>query len=74
MADVVPIKDYRGYERKVRQSAAGVLRDCRSRHPTDVLVMGYDAAGQFFVQGAPPDPGQALWLMELAKKTLLGLA
>jgi hypothetical protein len=72
-ADVLPIKGHRGYERKVRQSAAAVLRDCRARHPTDVLVMGYDAEGRFFVQGAPPDPGQALWLMELAKKMLLGL-
>lgn len=71
MGDIVPIKKHRDFERRVKRSASGVLRDCRARHPTDVLVMGYDAAGRFFVQGEPPDPGLALWLMELARKKLV---
>lgn len=72
MGDIVPIKKHRDYQRRTRQSAAGVLRDCRARHPTEVLVMGFASDGDFFVQSCPPDPGLALWLMELAKKRLLG--
>lgn len=73
MADVLPIKGHREFERQVRRSAAGVLRDCRALGPTDVLVIGFGADGLLFVQASPPDPGNAMWLMELAKKQLLGL-
>lgn len=34
--------------------------------------MGFDAGGNFFVQSSPPDPAQAMWLMVLATKRLLG--
>jgi hypothetical protein len=73
MADIVPIKAHREYDRQTKRSAAGLLREVRALGPTDVLVMGYGADGNFFVQGSPPDPGNALWLMELAKRRLLGL-
>jgi hypothetical protein len=72
MADIVPIKAHRAYERKTKQSAAGVLKDCRSMHPTEVLVIGYAADGELFVRGSPPDPGNAFWLMEMARKKLVG--
>lgn len=71
MGDIVPIQKHREFVRHTKRSAAGVLRDCRAKHPTDVLVMGYDGDGRFFVQGSPPDPGNALWLMELARKKLV---
>lgn len=73
MADIVPIKAHQQYERQTKQSAAGVLRDVRDQHPTEVLVIGYDAAGQLILRGSPPDPANAMWLMELAKRRLLGL-
>lgn len=71
MADIVPIAKHRDYERQTKQSAAGVLRTARARNPTEVLVIGIDAAGDLFASASPPDPGNALWLMELAKLKLL---
>jgi hypothetical protein len=73
MADIVPIKAHREYARSTKRSAAGCLRDARAKHPVEVLVIRTDAAGQFFVIGAPPDPDGALWMMEKAKLKLLGI-
>lgn len=73
MADILPIKGHGLYERQTRQSAAGCLRSVRERlKPRAVLVMGYDDEGEFFVRAAPNDPAEAMWLMELAKRRLLG--
>lgn len=72
MADVVPIAKHRDYKRQVKRSAAGVLRECRALHPTEILVIGIGPSGDLFVQGSPPDPGNAMWLMECAKRKLLG--
>lgn len=73
MADIVPIKRHKDFARQTKRLAAGVLRDCRALHPTEVLCIGYGSDGQLFVQGAPPDPANAIWLMELAKLKLVGL-
>lgn len=73
MADIIPIKHHREYTRETKRSAAGCLRNARERHPVEVLVIGIDADGDFFVTGAPPDPDGALWLMERAKLKLLGV-
>lgn len=72
MADVIPIKDHRQYQRRAKLSAAIVLRECRAKGASEMLVIGVDRDGQLFVNGSPPDPGNALWLMEMAKKKLLG--
>lgn len=74
MADIVPINGHREYERQTKRNAAGVLRDARACKPSEVLVIGTDADGQLFVSGSPPDPGNAMWLMERAKLRLLGVA
>ena len=71
MADIVPIGKHREYERQTKQSAAGCLRSARARRPTEVLIIGYDKDGEFFVMGSPPDPGNAFWLMELARRQLM---
>lgn len=74
MADVLPIKGHREFERQTKRSAAGVLRQVRERaRPTEVLVIGLDEDGQLFVQSSPTDPANALWLMELAKQKITGL-
>lgn len=73
MADLIPIKSHAAFERQTKRSAAGVLRDVRATHPREVFVVYLDAAGEVGVQGFPPDPGNALWLMEMAKAKLLGL-
>ena len=70
MAAVLPIRGHRAYERQTRRSAAGVLRDARTRNPSEVLCIGYDASDDLFVIGSPPDPANAMWLMELAKRKL----
>jgi hypothetical protein len=41
---------------------------------TDVLVIGYDADGEFYFAGSMADGGDALWLLELAKRRLFGVA
>lgn len=76
MADIIPIQTPHGeFTRQTKRSVAGVLRDARTRNPTEVLVIGTDDAGNLFVTSSPPDPGNALWLMELAKLRLTrGLA
>lgn len=72
MADVVPIAKHREYVRQTKRHAAGVLRDVRALHPTEILVIGTKPNGDYFVQGAPPDLGNALLLMEMGKRILLG--
>lgn len=72
MADVVPIATHRDFVRQTKRHAAGVLRDVRAMHPTEILVIGTKPNGDYFVQGAPTDLGNALLLMEMAKHILLG--
>jgi len=71
MADVVPIKKHREYYRQTKRSAAGCLREARSRNPSDVVVIGYDQSGELFIMSEPVDPGHVLWMMESAKAHLL---
>jgi hypothetical protein len=71
MADIVPIAKHREYYRQTKRSAAGVLVSVRALKPTEVLCICYDADGELFVQGSPPDPANAMWLMEQAKQRLL---
>ena len=37
----------------------------------DVLIIGYDKAGELYFASSRADGGSVLWLMELAKKRLL---
>lgn len=71
MADIIPIKKHREYVRETKRHAAGVLRDVRAMNPTEILVIGTHPNGDYFVQGSPPDLGNALILMEMAKKLLM---
>lgn len=72
MAEIVPIKRHALYRRQKRESAAGALRKARANKLTDVLIIGWDEAGDLYVSGSPPDPNQALWLMEACKRRLFG--
>ena len=73
MADVLPIKGHREYERMGRRSVAGCLRHVREFHkPKTVLVIGYDHSGELFVNSVPNDPAEAMWLMALATRKLTG--
>lgn len=49
-----------------------VLLDSISRNLTDCIVIGRTKEGDLFFAGSMADGGDALWLMELAKKDLLG--
>lgn len=70
MADILPIKGHAEFVRSTKRSAAGVLRDVRQMNPSEVLCIGYSAEGNLFVSSSPPDPANAMWLMELAKRKL----
>lgn len=70
MAEVIPIKRHKQYVRETKLSAAGCLREVRACRPTEVLCIGYGDDGHLFVRGSPPDPANAMWLMELAKRKL----
>lgn len=47
-----------------------VLKDNVGLGLTEVLVIGVCADGETVVGGSPPDPANALWLMEMARKRL----
>jgi len=70
VADIIPIRGHALYSRQTKRSAAGVLRTVRRLNPAEILVIGTDEEGHLFVQGSPPDPANAMWLMELAKRKL----
>lgn len=69
MADVVPIRATAGeFVRKKRLHVRHVL--AQAKGCDEVLVIGV-RDGELHLRGAPNDPGNALWLMELARKRLL---
>ena len=71
MADVLKLSDQPGaFNRRRRNSVKRVLNQARGL--TEVLVIGYEGDGELYVRGCPNDPAQAVWLMELAKRKLLG--
>lgn len=70
MGDIVPIAGHRDYYRQTKRGAAGVLSACKKKRATEILVIGADKDGNCFVQGSPPDPANACWLMEMARKIL----
>lgn len=72
MGDLVPIGKHKEFARQTKQSAAGALRDSRAMNPTEIFIIGVKPDGDIFVKGAPPDPANALWLMEMAKLILTG--
>ncbi len=41
---------------------------------TDVLVLGFDADGQFYAKSSDADGGAVLWLMELCRARLMEIA
>jgi hypothetical protein len=69
---VVNIAEHKDFEKGERLSVSRTLRQARQARLTEVLVIGHGADGALFLAGHPNDPGNALWLMELAKKKLLG--
>jgi hypothetical protein len=73
MAEVLPIKNHGLYSREQKASAAKTLRDALANKPKEVVVIFYDQGGELRVGGHPNDPGNALWMMEMAKAMLLGL-
>lgn len=51
-----------------------VLQRADAAGLTKVLVLGYDADGDFFFASSSPDGGDVLWLLELARIRLMALA
>lgn len=41
---------------------------------TNVVILGYDPAGDFYFASSDADGGDVLWLLEIAKKRLLETA
>lgn len=71
MADVVRLKDgHGGFVRHRRLRVRNVLKEAKGCE--EVLLIGV-RDGELWLRGCPNDPAQAMWLMELAKKQLLGL-
>ena len=71
MADVIPIRSSNGeFIRVKRLKARRVIKEARGCE--EVLIIGLHN-GELWLRGAPNDPANAMWLMELAKKRLLGL-
>lgn len=72
MAEIVPIKRHKAFYRDRRASIGRTLRQAKDMGLTEILVIGVDADGDVQVQGYPPDPGNAFWLMAMAGKKLTG--
>lgn len=72
LAEIVPIKAHRKFQRTPKSSVARTLRQARTLNLTEILVIGMDSAGDIQVQASPPDPGNSMWLMASATKKLLG--
>lgn len=68
---VVPIQDHAAFEESETMTVRRILANARRNGLTEVLVIGYESDGSLFVSGHPPSPGDALWLMEMAKQKLL---
>lgn len=73
MADIVPIKTHGLYKRETKASAVRTLRESLVCKPKQVLVIFINQDDEFRISGYPNDPSEAVWLMEMAKATLLGL-
>jgi hypothetical protein len=71
MRNVVPIKRHRSFARVEKRSAARTLSHASKAALTEVVVIGVDDEGELIVSAHPNDPGNAMWLMERAKKHLL---
>lgn len=50
---------------------ARILAQAGLQGLTEVAVVGFDADGDFYFAGSQADGGDALWLLEIAKKRLL---
>ena len=48
-----------------------VLQAALDAKITDAVVMGYDPDGSFYVAASVADGGDMLWLLELAKQSLM---
>lgn len=72
MADVISIKRHQDFQRQGQRTVSGCLKQCRGIGLVEVLVIGVDADGQTVVRSPNANPGDALWLMEMARKKLVG--
>lgn len=73
MADIVPIKRHKAFVREQKATIARTLRQAKDIGFTEIFIIGFDRDGEIRVQGHPPDPGNAMYLMEMAKQKLTGL-
>ena len=48
-----------------------VLDGAKDKCPDGVVVLGFDADGDFYFASSIADGGTVIWLLELAKKKLL---
>jgi hypothetical protein len=71
MADVIPIQRHKDYQRQAQRSVSGCLKQCRGMGLVEVLVIGVDGAGQVHVKSPNANPGDAFWLMEMARNKLV---
>jgi hypothetical protein len=51
-----------------------VLDEAKGKCDGGVVVMGYDADGEFYFSSSIADGGSVLWLMEECKKRLMEIA
>lgn len=48
-----------------------ILDRAKAANMSEVIVLGYDADGEFYFAASEPDGGDILWLLEVAKKKLM---
>lgn len=71
MTNVLPIKHHAAFIREERRSVARTLSLAKTARCGEVVVIGVDDEGELLVKAHPNDPGNALWLMERAKRVLV---
>lgn len=72
MGDIVQITQHKGFDRKVKRTVQGCLKSARALQLVEVLVIGVNRDGDTVVRSPNANPGDALWLMEMARKKLVG--
>jgi len=68
---MVEIISFSKRQKFTKQTAARSIKLAAKRKLTEIFIVGTDAEGNLFTAACPPDLGNVLVLMELAKKKLL---
>jgi hypothetical protein len=71
MTSVVSIKEHDEYEGHRRSVAAAIWKAKRLK-PKQIVIVGIDENGHFFVAGHPNNISEMLFLMEMGKRKLFG--